>query len=57
MDNRYDILESISQREDGTMPEENADMVHVANVIRRATASCFRNETELRQGITTLMSI
>lgn len=52
MDNRYDILKSISQREDGTMPEENAGLVYVANVIRRATASCFFNETELRSGIT-----
>lgn len=51
MDKRYDILKSISQGKDGTMSEENADLVRVANVIRRATTGCVCNETELCTGI------
>jgi len=50
MDNRYDILQSISQREDGTMPAENAELVHVANVIRRTTGNCSTNEGESGSG-------
>ena len=46
--NRYDILESISQGKDGTMPEENADMVHVANIIAGATRDIREDEKESR---------
>lgn len=35
--NRYDLLESVSQGKDGTMPEENYLLAQVANDIRRAT--------------------
>lgn len=50
MKNRYDILEFISQREDGTMPCENEDLVHVDNVIRRATEGCRENEEQSSSG-------
>lgn len=50
MTNRYDILEFISQREDGAMPEENTDLVSLANVIRRATADGRGNETQPHTG-------
>lgn len=46
MSNRYDILESISQREDRTMPAENAELVRIANDIRRAVQSGPGNEKE-----------
>lgn len=46
MDNRYDLLESISQRENGTMPPENEELVRVANVIRRAAESSTTDEGE-----------
>jgi len=47
MDNRYDILESISQRENREMPEENGILVCIANDIRRAAAGCRGNEAKL----------
>ncbi len=43
---RYDILEFLSQREDITMLAENAELVHVANVIRRTVAGCREDEAE-----------
>lgn len=42
----YDILERLSQREDGTMPPENEVMVQVANDIRRITLSSGICEAE-----------
>lgn len=47
---RYDILESISQGEDGTLSSENATLVRVANDIRRAVEHCRDNETESCSG-------
>lgn len=44
--NKYDVLEFISQREDGEMSAENEDLVHIANVIRRATTQCSTDEAE-----------
>ena len=50
MDKRYDILKSISQREDGAMSEENADMVHVANIIAGTAGDCRENEEKFGAG-------
>lgn len=50
MDNRYDILESISQREDGTLSEENAELVHIANVIGRTAKNSTRDESQSEGG-------
>ena len=46
MKRRYDILESISQGEDGALSEENAKLVHIANVIARSTTRNGANEAE-----------
>lgn len=48
--NRYDILESISQGEDGTLSAENATLVRVANDIRTAVEHCRRNEGKPQTG-------
>ena len=46
MNNRYDILQSISQGEDGTLSKENEDLVHIANVIARGATRGGANEAE-----------
>ena len=46
MNKRYDILQSISQGEDGTLSKENEDLVHVANVIAGAAEGSGANEEE-----------
>lgn len=46
---QYDILERLSQREDGTMPPENEDLVRVANDIRRIVLSGGNCEAETRR--------
>ena len=46
MNKRYDILQSISQGKDGTLSEENEDMVHIANVIAGGTTRGRANEAE-----------
>lgn len=50
MKKRYDILEFISQREDREMPRENENLVHVANVIRRATEGSREDEEQSSPG-------
>lgn len=48
--NRYDILKSVSQGKDGTMPEENTLLVQIANDIRRATEWRSDDEEESDNG-------
>ena len=43
---RYDVLESISSGKDFALSEENAELVSIANDIRRATEDCRRDETQ-----------
>ena len=46
MADNYDLLQSISQRENGTMPQENEDLVHIADDIRRAACRSGANESQ-----------
>lgn len=50
MKERYDIFQSISQRENGEMPQENESMVSVANYICRTVTDCRGDEAELERG-------
>ena len=45
---RYEIFQSISQGENGTLPRENAELARIANDIIRAATSCGDNEKESR---------
>lgn len=50
MQTYYDILQSISQGEDGTLSPEDARLVQVANDIVRATGGCGTDETQSCSG-------
>lgn len=43
---RYDLFQSISQRKDRTLLEEDARLVSIANDIIRATRDCRKDEAE-----------
>lgn len=45
---KYELLQSISQRENGTLSQENAELALIANDIIRATTSSRDNESESR---------
>lgn len=58
--NRYDFLQFLSQRENGEVPQENEDLVSLANDLRRAVESSARNEGQSCNGnenVTTLNAI
>jgi len=44
--NRYDILQSISQRKDGTLSAENAELALIANELSRAARESREDERE-----------
>ena len=44
--NRYDILQSISQRKDGTLSAENAELALIAHELSRAARESREDERE-----------
>ena len=50
MNKRYDILQSVSQREDGALSGENEELVHIANIIAGAATDSRANEEKSRFG-------
>lgn len=50
MIDRYDILDTLSQREDREMSSENERVEKIANDIRRAVECCADNEGQYGQG-------
>ena len=51
MNKRYDLFQSISQRKDRTLSEEDARLVSIANDIIRATGNCRKDEAKSGSGI------
>lgn len=47
---RYELLQSISQGENGTLSHENEELALITNDIVRATTSCSCNEEKYGAG-------
>ena len=57
MNKRYDLFQSISQREDRTLSEEDARLVSIANDIIRATENCRKDEAKSGSGISNVVEL
>ncbi len=55
--NRYDIFQSISQREDRALSEEDARLVSVANDIIRAARNGRKDEAESGTGAVNVIDL